>query len=149
MVHLFISSLLRGIYQFSRYSSIQHPSVKFFFPFIKLKPQRAPLRRWPTGTTSASLAAAPPWACRPNGSPRAKAARGCTSKRRCWGSCTAPSGWRRRGERKLVRCGTGRNLKVLTFLRCCEHLEVRFLSSLRDVRQQKRCNKPWMKLDIS
>ena len=31
MVHLFISSLLRGIYQFSRYSSIQHPSIKFFF----------------------------------------------------------------------------------------------------------------------
>lgn len=101
MVHLFISSLLRGIYQFSRYSSIQHPSIKFFFPFIPLKPQRAPLRRWPTGTTSASLAA-PPWACRPKGSPRAKAARGCTSKRRCWGSCTAPNG------RRPVRSWEGR-----------------------------------------
>ena len=42
MVHLFISSLLRGIYQFSRYSSIQHPSVKFFFPSSSWNPKGHP-----------------------------------------------------------------------------------------------------------
>jgi hypothetical protein len=63
MVHLFISSLLRGIYQFSRYSSIQHPSIKFFSLHPAETPKGAPslvAYRHHFGLTGGSAVGLPP-----------------------------------------------------------------------------------------